>query len=149
MFDLSGFWALIQIKLLLSSFSESVCGAKADFELFHIIFLSSVDYLHCFSWWLFVSWRRSCCCATLCWLPCVQITNVLSALISWVCVLDFGRIFVEKEKCSRKNSVADIFSDWHLLKLFSFFRLASVKVVFCSPVCWASSKLTVEAEINH
>jgi hypothetical protein len=31
----------------LSSFSESVCGAKADFELFHIIFLSSVDYLHC------------------------------------------------------------------------------------------------------
>ena len=37
----------IQIKLLLSSFSESVCGAKADFELFHIIFLSSVDYLHC------------------------------------------------------------------------------------------------------
>ncbi len=47
------------------------------------------------------------------------------------------------------------FSDWHLLKFFFFFffffffRLESVKVVFCSPVCWASSKLTVEAEINH
>jgi hypothetical protein len=30
-----------------SACEESVCVAKADFELFHIIFLSSVDYLHC------------------------------------------------------------------------------------------------------
>ncbi len=85
-------------------------------------------------------------------------------------VLHFGRICVEKEKCSRKNIVAHIwfemgeveknvklrifrmhsvasfgnpnllivefrwkliflklgFSDWHLLNLFSFFRLASI-----------------------
>jgi len=27
-----------------------------------------------------------------------------------------------------------VFSDWHLLKLFSFFRLASVKAVFFFPI---------------
>ena len=27
-----------------------------------------------------------------------------------------------------------LFSDWHLLKLFSFFRLASVKAVFFFPI---------------
>jgi hypothetical protein len=27
-----------------------------------------------------------------------------------------------------------VFSDWHLLKLFSFFRLASVIVVFFFPI---------------
>ena len=63
---------------------------------------------------LFVTWRRCNffvvdldlrrCVDSL----CVQITNVLSALIAWESVLDFGRIFGEKEKCSRKNSVAHI-----------------------------------------
>jgi len=47
MFDLSGFWALFKLNYFCLLFQNLVCDAKAEFELFHIIFLSSVDYLHC------------------------------------------------------------------------------------------------------
>ena len=47
MFDLSGFWALFKLNYFCLLFQNLVCDAKAEFELFHIIFLSSVDYLYC------------------------------------------------------------------------------------------------------
>ena len=160
MFDLSGFWALFKLNYFCLLFQNLFVMRKLSLNCFISFFFLQLTI---FIVYFFVSWfsfrnltslfardvRR--CVDSL----CVQIMNVQSALITWKNVFDFGRIFVEKEKCSRKNSVADIYSKWAKskivklrilwiqsvdsfgnpnLSIVEFFRLASIKAVFFFPI---------------
>ncbi len=136
----------------MSSFSESVCGTKADFELFHIIFLSSVDYLHCL---LFCNLMCDAVCDAVLtpsvfwlWMPNLlwlheKTKSVLGRIMLLTFYSKWAKSKIVKLRILRKQSVASfgnpnllivkfcwkliflklVFSDWHLLKLFSFFPI--------------------------